>query len=178
VYQVLHLLFKHKLFIKHSNCAFGASEVDYLGHIIGNNGVWVEPRNIEAMKYWPLPKMIKSLHGFLGLMGYYFNLVHNYGKIAAHLTTLLKNNAFNWTLIVDQYFHTLKEVMCTTLFLALLDCTKTFVLECDALGKGIGAILVQYGIPLAFTRKQILERNLGQSTYEKKMLDILHAMDL
>jgi hypothetical protein len=48
VNQVLHLLSQHQLFLKHSKCAFGASEVKYLGHIVGKVGVSVDPNNIEA----------------------------------------------------------------------------------------------------------------------------------
>jgi hypothetical protein len=94
------------------------------------------------------------------------------------LTTLLKNNAFSWTLVVEQSFKSLKEDMCTTRVLSIPDFTKTFVLECDASKRGIRVVLMQYGRPLAFTSKQLSERHVGQSIHEKEMLVILHAVDI
>jgi hypothetical protein len=176
--RVLHLLSQHQLFLKQSKCAFGASEVEYLGHLVGKDGIRVDPKKIEAMQDWPHPKTLKSLHGFLGLTGYYRKFVKNYGKIATPLTALLKKNSFTWTPAAAQDFQTLKMAMCTTPVLTLPDFTKTFVLECDASGKGIGVVLMQEGRPLAFTSKQLSERNLGKSIYEKEMLAILHVVDL
>jgi hypothetical protein len=118
------------------------------------------------------------LRGFLGLTDYYRKFVKNYGKIVAPLTALLKKNSFTWTPTAAQAFQTLKMAMCTTLVLDLLDFTKTFVLECDASGKGIGVVLMQEGRPLAFTSKQLTERHLGKSIYQKEMLAILHVVDL
>jgi hypothetical protein len=176
--RVLHLLSQHQLFLKQSKCAFGASEVEYLGHLVGKDGIRVDPKKIEAMKYWPHPKTLKSLRGFLGLTGHYRKFLKNYGKIAIPLTALLKKNSFTWTLVITQAFQTLKMATCTTPILALPDFIKTFVLECDASGKGIGVVLMQEGRPLAFTSKKLSENNLGKSIYEKEMLAILHVMDL
>jgi hypothetical protein len=138
----------------------------------------VDSKNIEAMQDWPHPKMLKRLCGFLGLIGYYRKFVKNYGNIVAPLTTLLKKNSFTRTPAAAQAFQTLKMAMCTTPVLTLPDFTKTFVLECDASVKGIGVVLMQEGRPLAFTTKQLSERNLGKSIYEKEMLAILHVVDL
>jgi hypothetical protein len=165
--QVLHLLSQHQLFLKQSKCDFGASEVEYLGHLVGKDGIRVDPKKIEAMQDWPHRKTLKSLHGFLGLIGYYCKFVKNYGKIATPLTTFLKNNSFTWTPTTAQAFQTLKITMCTTPVLSLPDFTKTFVLECDASGKGIDVVLMQEGRPLAFTSKKLSERNLGKPIYEK-----------
>ena len=61
--------------------------------------------------------------------------------------------------------------------LALPNFTKLFVLECDAIGNDIRVVLTQEVQPLAFTSQLFSGRNLGQSTYEKEMMDILHVMD-
>ncbi len=71
----------------------------------------------------------------------------------------------------------LKQVMCSTPVLALPDFTKSFVIQCDASGTGIGVVLMQEGQPLAFTSQQLSGKHLGQSTYEKEMMAILHAVD-
>eukprot|EP00253_Pinus_taeda_P035116 PITA_35116 len=142
---LLQLLRKHQLFVKMSKCSFGMEEVEYLGHIVGRPGVKVDPKNIQAMQDWPQPKTLKSLRGFLGLTGYYRKFVHNYGRIAKPLTQLLKKKSFFWNEDAQQAFTTLKNAMCSTSVLALLDFTESFVIECDASGTSIGAVLMQEG---------------------------------
>ena len=91
--------------------AFGASEVEYLGHLVGKDGIRVDPKNIEAMQDWSHPKTLKILRGFLGLTGYYRKFVKNYGKIAVPLTALIKKKSFTWTPVASQAFQTLKTTM-------------------------------------------------------------------
>jgi hypothetical protein len=155
--RVLHLLSQHQIFLKKSKCDFGASEVEYLGHLVGKDSVRVDPKKIEAMQDWPHPKTLKILRGFMRLTGYYRKFVKNYGKIATPLTALLKNNSFTWTPAATQAFQTLKMAMCTSPFLALPDFTKTFVLECDDSGKGIGVVLMQEGRSLALPTSNCLK---------------------
>ena len=77
-------------------------------YIVGKDGVLADPKKIEAMQDWPHPKTLNRLHVFIGLTGYYRKFVKNYGKIAAPLTSLLKNNAFTWTPANDQPFQELQ----------------------------------------------------------------------
>jgi len=102
--------------------------------------------------------------------------VKDYGKIVAPLTLLLIKNAFQWSPQAKATFLKLKDAMCTTPVLVMPDFSKTFVIESDAYGVGIGAVLMQEGCPLAFTSRALFGKNLGKSTYEKEMLTIIHAV--
>eukprot|EP00253_Pinus_taeda_P007601 PITA_07601 len=138
--RVLQLLEEKQLYAKRSKCFFGVQEVEYLGHIVSHEGVKVDPSKIKAIKEWKIPTSIKHLRGFLGLTGYYRKFVKNYGRIAAPLTTLLKKYAISWTPEATKAFEHLKEAMCQAPVLATPDFTKTFIVECDASGNGIGAV--------------------------------------
>ena len=129
--------------------------MEYLGHILSHKGVKVDHNKIKAIKVWKVPTTIKQFRGFLGLTGNYRKFVSNYGRIAARLTTLSKKYAFSWTYEATRAFEHLKEAMCLALVLAMLDFTKTFIMECDASGNGIGVVLMQEGRPISFESRPI-----------------------
>lgn len=95
--EVLRLLREQPLYAKRSKCKFGCVTVDYLEHIISENGIAVDPRKLQVIKEWPLPKIAKTLRGFLGLIGYYRKFVRAYGNIAASLNRMLRKDGFHWT---------------------------------------------------------------------------------
>ena len=60
---------------------------------------------------------------------------------------------------------------------AMPDFTKSFALECDASSRVLGVVSLQDIHPFSFTNKQLYERNLGKSIYEKEMMVILHIVE-
>lgn len=172
---VLGLLQQHQLYAKLSKCHFGCHEVKYLGNVISEEGVKADPSKIEAMLNWPVPSNIKALRGFLGLTGYYRKIVKGYGGIASLLTSLLKKDSFKWSDNAELAFNSLKKAM-TTPVLGLPEFSKPYIIECDASGGGIGAVLMQSGQPLAYLSQGMKGKSLSLSTYEKELLALVTAI--
>ncbi|XP_057506036.1 uncharacterized protein LOC130789297 [Actinidia eriantha] len=128
------------------------------------------------MTSWPRPQSLKALKGFLGLTGYYKRFIKNYRKICQPLSLVLKKDAFKWNSEAEQAFSQLKKAMTRASVLALPDYSKLFVLEYDASGKGVRAVLMQKGRPVAYYSKALSPTRLGHSTYEKELLAIVMAV--
>ncbi|KAL0462648.1 UNVERIFIED_CONTAM: putative mitochondrial protein [Sesamum latifolium] len=140
----MELLKRHQLYSKKSKCSFPQLNVEYLGHIISWEGVATDPppKKMECMPNWPTPTSVKG-KGIFGLTCYYKKFIKGYGFISKPLTSLLKNDAFEWNPEAKIAFNQLKEVMTTAHVLAMPDFSQPFVVEEDACGKGIGAVLMQ-----------------------------------
>ena len=128
----------------------------YLGHIIGVDGVRVHEEKIRAIRDWLELKNMTELWGFVWICTYYRKFVKGFSHLATPLTDLTKKGAFSWTDTAQRAFDKLKEVMSSCPVLALPDFTQPFVLKCDALGEGIGTVLMQGGHPIAFESRKLL----------------------
>ena len=153
--------------MKLSKCSFAQTQLEYLGHIITDQGVATDEEKIKVMQQWPVPKTIKELRGIMGLTAFYRKYVKGYEIIVKPLTTLLMKNWFAWSEEAQVAFDRLKQAMCTTPVLAVPDFSKPFCVETDACATGIGAVLMQEGHPLAFYSKALSVNNQKLSIYEK-----------
>ncbi|GAU42077.1 hypothetical protein TSUD_326550 [Trifolium subterraneum] len=174
--MVLRILQKHELVANKKKCQFGQTYVEYLGHLITNLGVAVDPSKVISVTNWPVPRNVKGVRGFLGLTGYYRKFIKDYDKIVRPLTELTKKDGFVWNENAQRAFDSLKKSLTTAPVLTLPDFNKDFVIECDASGEGIGAILMQDKKPVAYFSKALGVRNLTKSAYEKELMVVVLAI--
>ena len=68
---VLRTLRENKLYAKFAKCEFWLEEINFLGHNVSSSGISVDPKKVEAIRDWPIPKSVTEVRSFLGLAGYY-----------------------------------------------------------------------------------------------------------
>ncbi|KAI3725446.1 hypothetical protein L1987_65234 [Smallanthus sonchifolius] len=130
---VLDLLRKEQLYAKFSKCEFWLKEVQFLGHIVNDKGIHVDPAKIETVKNWNATKTPTEVRSFLGLAGYYRRFISNFSKIAVPLTALThKGKTYEWGPKQEEAFQTLKQKLCNAPILTLPDGNDDLVVYCDA----------------------------------------------
>uniref|UniRef100_A0A5S6QK48 RNA-directed DNA polymerase n=1 Tax=Trichuris muris TaxID=70415 RepID=A0A5S6QK48_TRIMR len=142
--EVLNRLQKAGLKLKPSKCKIMTTEVVFLGHTISANGIATDASKCAAVERWHPPRCLNELRQFLGLASYYRKFVKNFATIAAPLHRLLrKDSKWVWNQDCEQAFQQLKRNLLSAPVLRLPDFTKTFILDVDASGEGLGAVLSQ-----------------------------------
>jgi hypothetical protein len=141
-------------------------------------GIEVDEAKIEAKKSWPIPATLTQLWSFLSLMGFYRHFMRDFSTIAAPLNDLTKKGApFYWGPAQEHSFNTLIDKLTHAPLLPLPDFGKTFELECDASGIGIGGVLLQEGKPIAYFSEKFNGPSLNYLMYDKELYVLVHVLE-
>jgi hypothetical protein len=159
-----------------TKCEFGKDEVTYLGHVISRAGVAMDHRKVQAVLDWPLPRSVKAVRVFLGLVGYYHCFIKGYCDISTSLTALLHKDAFRWGAEADITFRALQSALTLAPVHQLPIFTEPFIIECDASGVGIGAMQHQGRGSVAFLSRQLASRHATLAAYERELIGLVLAM--
>ncbi|GJW00779.1 putative reverse transcriptase domain-containing protein [Tanacetum coccineum] len=146
---ILELLKKDQLYAKFLKCEFWLKSVQFLGHVINNKGVHVDPAKVKAIQNWSAPT-----------------------------TPTEKNKKYEWGTEEDEAFQTLKQKLCSAPILALPEGAENFVVYCDASHKGYGAVLMQREKVIALWRHYLYGTKCTVYTDHKSLQYILDQKEL
>lgn len=181
VRKVLDILRKEKLYAKESKCELFRPEVEFLGHIVGRDGLRMMEDKVKSVQDWPVPSSVSHVRSFVGTIGFYRKFIQGFSAVATPLTDLTKDGAkFDWGPAQRSAFEQLKAAAAAEPVLILPDPNLPYVVHTDASGFATGAVLQQdqgKGLqPIAYMSRKMLDAETRYPVHEQEMLAIIHAL--
>src|SRR5665811_1255193 len=181
--EVLSRFRKVGLTILSSKCQFGKQYVKFLGHVVSENGIQMNPEKVATIQAFGIPTTRKQLRGFLGLVGWYHNFVERFADLAEPLYALCSpKQKFKWTPRAQEAFEKMKAAVIEDLVLAHPMFGKPFILRTDASNTGVGAVLSQVDNAreekvVSFASKILDKAQRNYTTSEKECYAIIFALE-
>jgi hypothetical protein len=148
-----------------------------LGHIVDKQGIRPDPKKVEAVQTWPVPKKVHDVRSFWGLMNCFRKFIDHYAEIVVPLTDLTrKSQQWVWTGRCQDAFELLKQKLIKAPLLRTPNEQLPYNVVTDAFDLGLGALLLQEGHPVAFESRKVNSAELNYQTTKKEMLAVVHAL--
>ena len=142
VAEVVKRLEENDLYVKPEKCKWKVKEVEFLGMVIGPEGIKMEKEKVKGVLEWPTPKCVKDVQKFLGLANYYCRFIEGFAMVARPLHDLVKKDKkWVWTEKEEKTFQELKKRFTKKPVLAAPDINKKMRMEVDALDYVTGGVL-------------------------------------
>ena len=182
---VLSQLEKEGYYAHPGKCQFLKPEVNFLGHVVSRAGVSMQQHKVEAVRNWPVLTTPKEVRAFLGLAGFYRRFVKGFSEIARPLTDLTQvadGRWFVWGKTEQKAFDTLKQAMMSAPVLAHPDPYRQWIVQTDASGFAIGAVLSQKQDdgtvrPIAYWSEKLTSAPRNYSATERELMAIVKAAE-
>jgi hypothetical protein len=121
----------------------------------------VDPAKVKEIMAWSIPTTVTEIQSFLGLAGYYRRFIEGFSKIAKPMTSLLEKGwEFKWDEKCQDSFDQLKKRLMSPPMSVMPDLQKGFDIYCDAYGQGLGCVLMQEGLVIAYASRQLRKHEL------------------
>ena len=171
----MKFLREHHLYAKMSKCDFYKDRIQFLGHIISEEGISMDLDKIESIKNWPTPKNVREVRYFMGLPGYYRRFIEGLSKVAHAITSLQRKGiTFEWTLKCEESFDWLKYLLTSALVLKVADQEKYFVVSMNACSQGLGGVLMQDNHVICHESRKLKEHEKNYATHDLELAACIH----
>jgi len=181
VKEVLQRLQDKGLAVSPEKCVWRAQEVEFLGYVIGREGIKMSKDKVQAVLDWKAPRSLMEVQSFLGFANFYRRVIQDYSKVARPLTELTrKTEKWEWNHEVGRAFEELKQRFTTAPILAHFDAHIPVIIETDASDFAIGAVLSQRDSegrlhPVAFHSRKFAPAEINYEIHDKELLAIVDA---
>jgi hypothetical protein len=158
--------------------SFGMDRVHYLGYIIDQHGIHVDPAKIQVIRDWPASTTLTELHSFLGLANFYCRFMLGFSHIAWALNQINRGGGkakFAWVWSQQQAFDDLKQCLCSVPVISLPDLQHPFEIETYVSDYAVGTILTQHSHPMAYHSETLSDTIRKHPTYDKEIYSIVKA---
>ena len=176
VRRVLEVLAEHKLFLRLEKCEFHRKQIEYLGLVISENKVEMDPVKVAGVHDWPTLENRTDVQAFIGFVNFYHRFIRDFSTIARPLFDLTHSDkAWNWDIKEQDAFEHLKTAVTTA--------SEPFRIEADSSDFASGAILSQQlpgeekWHPVAFYSKSLSPVERNYEIHDKEMLAIIRALE-
>ncbi|KAI5627233.1 hypothetical protein C0J50_13205 [Silurus asotus] len=184
VHQVLERILKNGLYVKPEKCEFHTSKTSFLGYLLSAGNIRMDPARVQAIWNWPTPTSRRHLQRFLGFANFYRRFVKGYSSVAAPLHLLTSSlRSFFWGPEAEEAFLELKRRFTEAPILIFPDLARQFVVEVDASGVGVGAVLSQVCPkdnrlhPCAFFSRRLSSSERNYPVGERELLAVKLALE-
>lgn len=184
--EVLSEIFKRvreaKLTLNKEKCTFCRQELKYLGYVVSERGLHVDPDKVKSIVDLPVPRNQKEVRQFCGTASWYRRFIKDFAGRMYPLTSLLKRRSqFKWTPEADIAFQDIKACLISAPILTCPDFTHPFAISCDASGYGIGAVLSQNNdvgeVVVAYASRTLSNQEQKYSATERECLAVIFAVE-
>jgi len=182
VAEMIKRLEENDLYVKPEKCKWKVREVEFLGVVIGPEGIKMEKEKVKGVLEWLTPKCVKDVQKFLGLANYYCRFIESFAMVARPLHDFVKKDKkWEWTEREEKAFTELKERFTKELVLAAPDIDKKMRMEVDVSDYAMGGVLSMEcgnGLwrPVAFLSKSLNEMERNYEIHDKEILAIIRGL--
>ncbi|KAG5877740.1 hypothetical protein JTB14_005975 [Gonioctena quinquepunctata] len=181
--MVFERLISAGLTLSQEKCKFWRRELQFLGYVVDENGLHVDPGKVEVILQIPTPSKISEVRSLIGTASWYRRFIPNFSTVIQPLTELLKKNTkFVWTPRQEAALREVKEHLISAPVMACPNFDLPFIVQTDASGYGIGAVLTQNHPDVGERVVSYLSRSLTKqerkfSTTERECLAVIWSIE-